>query len=529
MTTPTTLDSPRCRSPCRRTSFGENPGLRVRGYTDQHRRIGVGTHCIRTYRSESGCGYQRALDLVGFPATTAHRGTCRHLAGLASRFDAVGLRSAGFLGHTTTVEGRRHGGGPATQLTTTAQLPLGAGGAPVFSPDGARIAFSAPPSTALPPDRHASWWRSASTTRSTDPVSGGSVRAHLFEFDLAAGSLRQLTDGDWDASHPAYSPDGTELAFTAAMDGDADLTRASSAWTVSLTDLASAPRMLGGHARGIAGPLAWTPAGDAVVAVGWHTPIIHNNELLVLHRDQRVEDRSLTSGLDRNVMPGGTGYPGGAPSFTADGDIVFCIRNHGSTELHKVDFGSGSVSPLLTGEQTVVSGLALTSGRAVVALATATSFGEVAVIDLETRAVETVTELNTELTTSVAFPVASERWFDISDGTRVQGWILRDPNVTGAGPLVLDVHGGPHNAWTGTPTPMHAYHAELVALGYTVLMINPRGSDGYGNDFFDGVRDGWGVRRIVPTCSNQSKPLSPRGGWPIRSNWCSRATATADS
>ena len=380
-------------------------------------------------------------------------------------------------------------GGPATQLTTTAQLPLGAG-APVFSPDGARIAFSAPVdrtaagSSCLLVAKRLNYKVDGSGVR-------GSVRAHLFEFDLAAGSLRQLTDGDWDASHPAYSPDGTELAFTAAMDGDADLTRASSAWTVSLTDLASAPRMLG-HARGIAGPLAWTPAGDAVVAVGWHTPIIHNNELLVLHRDQRVEDRSLTSGLDRNVMPGGTGYPGGAPSFTADGDIVFCIRNHGSTELHKVDFGSGSVSPLLTGERTVVSGLALTSGRAVVALATATSFGEVAVIDLETRAVETVTELNTELTTSVAFPVASERWFDISDGTRVQGWILRDPNVTGAGPLVLDVHGGPHNAWTGTPTVMHAYHAELVALGFTVLMINPRGSDGYGNDFFDGVRDGWG-------------------------------------
>jgi dipeptidyl aminopeptidase/acylaminoacyl peptidase/CubicO group peptidase (beta-lactamase class C family) len=381
------------------------------------------------------------------------------------------------------------GGGPAVQMTTAEQLPLGAG-APVFSPDGARIAFSAPVDRTAAGSSHL-----LVAKRLNYKVDGsgvrGSVRAHLFEFDLAAGSLRQLTDGDWDASHPAYSPDGTELAFTAAMDGDADLTRASSAWTVSLTDLAAAPRMLG-HARGIAGPLAWTPAGDAVVAVGWHTPIIHNSELLVLHRDQRMEDRSLTSELDRNVMPGGTGYPGGAPSFTADGNIVFCVRNHGSTELHKVDFGSGSVSPLLIGEQTVVSGLALVSGRAVVALATATSFGEVAVIDLETRAVEIVTELNTELTTSVAFPVATERWFDISDGTRVQGWILRDPNLTGTGPLVLDVHGGPHNAWTGTPTLMHAYHAELVALGYTVLMINPRGSDGYGNDFFDGVRDGWG-------------------------------------
>jgi dipeptidyl aminopeptidase/acylaminoacyl peptidase len=382
-------------------------------------------------------------------------------------------------------------GGAATQLTTAVQLPLGAG-APVFSPDGARVAFSAPV------DRTATGSsRPLVTRRLRYKVDGagagvrGSVRSHLFELDLVEGSLRRLTDGDWDASNPVYNHEGTELAFTARIDDDADVTRASSAWTISLADRLGTPSRLG-HARGICGPLAWTPDGGAVVAVGWHSPIVHNNELLVLHRDLRVADRSLTADLDRNVMPGFAGYPGGAPHFTADGHVVFCVRNYGSTELHKVDVETGTVVPILAGGQTVVSGFALTAGHAVVALSTATSFGEIAVVDLDTRSVDTVTDVNTTLTSSVAFPVATERWFDISDGTRVQGWILRDPSLTSAGPLVLDVHGGPHNAWTGTLTLTHAYHADLVRLGYTVLTLNPRGSDGYGNSFLDGVQDGWG-------------------------------------
>ncbi|MGC0365978.1 dipeptidyl aminopeptidase/acylaminoacyl peptidase/CubicO group peptidase (beta-lactamase class C family) [Rhodococcus sp. 27YEA15] len=380
-------------------------------------------------------------------------------------------------------------GGQPIQLTTAAQLPLGAG-APVFSPDGTRIAFGAPVERAVTTSTRPLVTRKLNY-KIDGPGTRGSVRVHLFELDLAEGAVRRLTDGDWDAADPVYSPDGSELAFTAATDENSDLTLANSAWVVSLTEINAAPTRLG-QATSICGPLAWAPNGDAVVAVGRHCPDIGNNELLVLHRDGRVTDRSLTAGLDRNVMPGGTGYPGGAPGFTADGDVVFCLRNHGSTELHRIGFESGVAAPVVAGEQTVVSGLALTDGHAVVSVSTAESFSEIAVVDLATRDIEIVTELNTETTASARFPVATERWFDISDGTRVQAWILRDPAVTSAGPLVLDVHGGPHNAWTGTRTVMHAYHAELVRLGYTVLTVNPRGSDGYGNAFLDGVRDSWG-------------------------------------
>lgn len=81
----------------------------------------------------------------------------------------------------------------------------------------------------------------------------GSVRSHLFELDLVEGSLRRLTDGDWDASNPVYNHEGTELAFTARIDDDADVTRASSAWTISLADRLGTPSRLG-HARESAAP-----------------------------------------------------------------------------------------------------------------------------------------------------------------------------------------------------------------------------------------------------------------------------------
>ena len=380
-------------------------------------------------------------------------------------------------------------GGVSKQLTTSAQFPLGAG-APVFSPDGGRIAFVASVDRAVSTST-----RPLVTRRLNYKVDGSgiraNIRAHLFELDLTDGTSRRLTDGDWDASHHVYSPDGRELAFTAAMDDDADVTMATSAWIISVTELRSPPSMLG-KATGVVGPLLWTSDATAVVAVGWHVPAIHNNELLLLHRDRQVADRSLTADLDRNVMPGGTGYPGAAPAFTEDGTIVFCIRHHGSTELHRLDLETGSVKPLLTGGQTVISGLAVSGRHAVVSLTTATSFAEIATVDVDTLDVDNVTDLNSTTTQHIEFPEATERWFDISDGTRVQAWILRDPNVSGAGPLVLDVHGGPHNAWTGTPSLMNPYHGALVSRGYTILMINPRGSDGYGNSFFDGVHDAWG-------------------------------------
>ena len=86
-----------------------------------------------------------------------------------------------------------------------------------------------------------------------------------------------------------------------------------------------------------------------------------------------------------------------------------------------------------------------------------------------------------------------ERTFTISDGTEVQAWLVRDPERTGPLPLLVDIHGGPHNAWNAAADEIHIYHQELAARGWAILLVNPRGSDGYGEKFYDAVHGAWGI------------------------------------
>ena len=120
------------------------------------------------------------------------------------------------------------GGGEPEQVTS---LPLGAG-APVWSPDGTKIAFGAPVDLhAMPGEDDAARARRATapvvTTRLDYKADGAgllrTIRKHLHVLDLASGKVRQVTEGDWHASDPVWSPDSARLAFGAATAPDADL------------------------------------------------------------------------------------------------------------------------------------------------------------------------------------------------------------------------------------------------------------------------------------------------------------------
>jgi CubicO group peptidase (beta-lactamase class C family)/poly(3-hydroxybutyrate) depolymerase len=205
--------------------------------------------------------------------------------------------------------------------------------------------------------------------------------------------------------------------------------------------------------------------------------------------DGAVEN--LAGPLDRNVMPGGPAYPGGLPQLTEDGrTVVFCVRDRGCTHVYSAPVDGGAPEPVLAGAGRVASGLSVAGGAAAVTLATPTSLGEIVVVDLASGEEHVRTAHGAS---DVDLYLREERTFSISDGSEVHGWLMRDASRTGPQPLLLDVHGGPHNAWNGAADELHLYHQELVDRGWTILIVNPRGSDGYGEDFYDGVRGAWGV------------------------------------
>jgi dipeptidyl aminopeptidase/acylaminoacyl peptidase len=88
--------------------------------------------------------------------------------------------------------------------------------------------------------------------------------------------------------------------------------------------------------------------------------------------------------------------------------------------------------------------------------------------------------------------------FTGANKTKVEGFMLRPPgfNAGQKYPVKFLIHGGPQGAWGDEWS--YRWNAELLAAnGYVVVMINPRGSTGYGQKFIDGINGDWGGKPFI--------------------------------
>lgn len=358
-----------------------------------------------------------------------------------------------------------------------------------WSPDGARIACVA---IVRPPARgEVERGRPVVVDRLGFKVDGMGVlagaRAHLFVVALDAGAARQLTFGDAWVGGPAWSPDGSAIVYAAATHPERDIDMASHLFVVPAEGGGASRRVTSGP--GVALCPAWTPDGRRLVFIGRPRADHLMNGLYAVDA-AGGEAARLLDDFDFTVMAGAVGYPGGPPRAGADGCVTFCARVGGCVHLFRAGVDDGKVEPLVAGEDRVVSGFDTTGDAVAFVAADACQPGDV-FLRAADGAERRLTELNRELLAEAA-PVRPERRvFTAPDGVRVEAFLYR-PDGAGPAPLLLDVHGGPHNAFAPALAAMYLYRQELVARGWCVVAPNPRGSDGYGLRFLEGVRGGWG-------------------------------------
>jgi len=75
------------------------------------------------------------------------------------------------------------------------------------------------------------------------------------------------------------------------------------------------------------------------------------------------------------------------------------------------------------------------------------------------------------------------------EGHELDTWLIEGRDTPRPGPVVIQIHGGPHAAHGPSPW------LEMLALadaGFHVLYPNPRGSSGYGEDFARAIHGRWG-------------------------------------
>jgi dipeptidyl aminopeptidase/acylaminoacyl peptidase len=394
-------------------------------------------------------------------------------------------------------------GGEAHQLTF---MPHGASN-PAWSPDSQRIVFSA---AVGPLDEETEDGKPLPKVRVIDRLlyrldGVGFIyerRQHLFLVDVTGGEPKQLTDGDWDDKDPAWSPDGTRIAFTSSRAGDRWQLPCPDVYTLATNSgQAGELRCLTDGTRSCYSP-SWSPDGKTIAFLAKPKLRSGNHSALftISTGTSQVPARCLTSEFEggcsdwtNSDMTNEQLIP--APVWSPDGNTLYILAaQRGSTRVYAIAAGgAGKQPPTLTPGNMHVLDFAFDQSRSTmtVLIEDPTHVAEIFVCSTSSPGeLRRLTNFNDALFDGLALATPEYMPFTGVDGWPMDGWILkpRDFDPGKKYPLIIEIHGGPNTQY-GYGF-MHEMQM-LAATGYVVLYTNPRGSLGYGRDFALAVRGAW--------------------------------------
>ena len=319
-------------------------------------------------------------------------------------------------------------------------------------------------------------------------------RAHLWVIPFRANATpRQLTTGDFDVLHPAWSPDGARIAFAADRGPDATVAPRLQLWSVG--SRAAQPRIR--ELVSLAGDAdrpAFSPDGSKLAFIGTDAedpPDDVDPSLWVMDLPSGTP-RNLTAALDRPVgewawcdLLMAEDAPG--PVWLDEGSLAVIVGDTGRDIPYRVTL-DGEATPLVDRALPIAAaGIAAGGGAVVLSAAIDGASGDLWALD--GGRLRRITREGSRWQARFPRVELSEHAFD-GPGGPIQAWVASPP---GAGrralPTVLHLHGGPTGAWGpgGTLDAML-----LTAAGYCVVMPNIRGSATFGSAWIKAFSGHWG-------------------------------------
>jgi len=311
------------------------------------------------------------------------------------------------------------------------------------------------------------------------------LRTHLYVFDIASKTLTQVTSGDFDDEHPAWSPDGKLLAFSSKRTGpDPDRNYDSNIWTVAAdnTDKGAHPTQVT-TSPGREDSPSWSPDGQWITYEAQLDPklFIYGTSHIGVSPATGGEARILTRPLDRMSTE---------PRFSPEGKFIYFIADDdGAQNLCRVPAAGGEITRPIGGRLMLYSYSVAKSGELAALITTPDRPNEI--FTLPDGKLTRITHVNDQFISQVKLTAPEYVKFKSKDGTTVSGYLYKPVDyVPGKKyPAILRPHGGP--VW--------AYYAEFTHLaqlyaanGYVVLYPNPRGSTGYGQAYAKAIEADWG-------------------------------------
>ncbi|MGC2830087.1 MAG: S9 family peptidase [Candidatus Acidiferrum sp.] len=306
----------------------------------------------------------------------------------------------------------------------------------------------------------------------------------IFVVSAEGGAPRQITSGDFPnggnefgPNRATWTPDGKDLLVSINRHPESDL----DAFDTEIYQFSVADGSLRAltNRKGPDNSPAVSPDGNWIAYTGFDDRYQgHQTTKLYLMKRDGTGSHSISGKLDRDIQ-----NPEWAPDNSG---VYFQYNDQGDTKIGFLSpsgafkkiadhvaaatsaYGGGSFSVARSG------GIAFTYGRADLP-------GDVAISTAGESKV--LTSLNQELFEQKKPGRVEEIWYESSkDQRKIQGWIVYPPDFDPAKkyPLILEIHGGPF----GDYGDRFDFEKQVWAsLGYVVLYVNPRGSTSYGEEF----------------------------------------------
>ena len=207
----------------------------------------------------------------------------------------------------------------------------------------------------------------------------------------------------------------------------------------------------------------------------------HAGELYVIGLDA-AGIRKISGDLDRDVTSFAWAPSGDGLYFSAD--------DRGSRNVYFTSL-TGKLRQVTEGAQMLSLGSVSKDGVGVGVRSTPHEPEDIVRFPLESpREGLRLTKVNDDVLEGIRLGTVEELWYTSSDGTRVQGWIVKPPafDPRKRYPLILDIHGGPHSMYN---VGFNFAWQEHAANGYVILYTNPRGSTGYGSPFGNAIKNAY--------------------------------------
>ena len=337
---------------------------------------------------------------------------------------------------------------------------------------------------------------------------GDGKRSHLFlveaDCDVAGGNTgcagRDLTPGDHDVppfslggqDQYAFSPDGKEIAFTSNLDEVEATSTNSDVFTLSL-DEGAKPKNLTEANKGSDSTPMYSPDGKWL-AIRSQFRAGYESDRFRLQLIDRATGKitNLTEGFDLWVD---------SMSWAPDSKSLYITAgNEGDAAIYQVGI-DGAQPKMLVAHYTNDSPTATADGKALIFTRNSVMYpneifrAALPVTETSKDVAQILSHINDSVLGAIQMQPVESFWFTGSVKHKVQGFLLKPPNFDASKkyPVKFLIHGGPQGAW-GDDWSFRWNPNLFAANGYVVVMINPRGSTGYGQQFVDDVNGDWGGR-----------------------------------